>query len=420
MDIKEQWIAAVKAGDVDRVSQLLGDHPQLVETINDPVFPFESPAAFQCRENLPLLDLLLAHGADLNQKTGWWAGGFGILEGIEPAVAQPLIDRGARIDIWSAVGLDRVDEVIRLLNQNPDLITARGGDGKHPLHYARNVAMVDLLVDHGADVNARDIDHTSSAAQYLIHREPVVRRLLEKGAQADIFMAAALGDVKLAESVLANDPAAADSRLGCPPWTNQAGGDIYNWTLGHDMTPQDVARQRGHTDVLDYLLQACSPGRRLMDAIWNGDRQRVDEIIRTDPAVRGQLTDDDYQMLPRAAWWYRPEAVRIMLQLDFDPHIPGAHDSTPLDRAAFHGYADIVETLLDHDLQPPIDRQNEFGGTPLDTCLHGLREGWETGHPRDHARTIRLLIDAGAQADPKYDRTGIEAIDRELFRDPSL
>jgi hypothetical protein len=27
--------------------------------------------------NLPLLDLLLAHGADLNLKTAWWAGGFG-------------------------------------------------------------------------------------------------------------------------------------------------------------------------------------------------------------------------------------------------------------------------------------------------------------------------------------------------------
>ena len=86
----------------------------------------------------------------------------------------------------------------------------------------------------------------------------------------------------------------------------------------------------------------------------------------------------------------------MMLHLGFDPHQVGVHDSSPLDRAAFHGYADIIELLLRHDPEPPIHGKNEFGATPLVACLYGLNHGWKTGHPQDHVRTARLLIEAGS------------------------
>jgi len=51
-----------------------------------------------------------------------------------------------------------------------------------------------LLLDHGARINARDEDHTSTPAQWLIGEWPEVARfLLERGAKGDIFLAAALG-----------------------------------------------------------------------------------------------------------------------------------------------------------------------------------------------------------------------------------
>lgn len=129
----DQWKQAVMAGDVAAVSQLLENNVALRGRINEQIFPFDSSAVFQCRENLDLIDVLLLHGADLNLKTGWWAGGFGILEGVSPEVADPLIERGATVDIWSAVGLDRVDAVRDILNGSLALVTAPGGDGKHPL-----------------------------------------------------------------------------------------------------------------------------------------------------------------------------------------------------------------------------------------------------------------------------------------------
>jgi hypothetical protein len=57
--------AAVEAGDVEEVRQLLQSHPDLVSAINAPMFAFRSQAVHVARTNLELLDLLLAHGADL-------------------------------------------------------------------------------------------------------------------------------------------------------------------------------------------------------------------------------------------------------------------------------------------------------------------------------------------------------------------
>src|SRR5262249_53043541 len=53
--------AAVEAGDVDHVRQLLQSPPDLASRINEPMFGFKSPAVHLARANLELLDLLLAH-----------------------------------------------------------------------------------------------------------------------------------------------------------------------------------------------------------------------------------------------------------------------------------------------------------------------------------------------------------------------
>lgn len=406
----ELWKNAILEGDVDKVRSLMVDNPDLANRVNDQVFSFDRSAVFACRENLEMVDLLLKYGADLNQKTGWGAGGFGILEDVSADVAEPLIDRGAKVDIWAAVSLNRIAGTRQLLADDPRLILARGGDGKHPLHYARTVEMVDVLVNAGADVNARDVDHTSTPLQYLIENEPVVRRLLKHGADADVFAAAALGDLGLLTTRLGSNPDEANDRLGTGQWS----GSIYNWKLGHDLTPLDVARERGHADVLRKLLETCSVERQLTDALWNDERDRVDQLVNEHPALMADLSQDARELLASAVWWYRPPTVQKMLELGFDPHVTGAHESTPLDRAAFHGYADMVAMLLTHDPDPPLEARNEFGGTPVATCIYGFNHGWTTGHPQDHFETIRLLLDAGAPRPSKTGLTGDERINALL------
>ena len=55
-----------------------------------------------------------------------------------------------------------------MLAADPSLVHAPGGDGQRPLHFASTTAIIDLLLEHGADINARDVDHQSTAAQYRV------------------------------------------------------------------------------------------------------------------------------------------------------------------------------------------------------------------------------------------------------------
>ena len=105
----ELFVAAVKSGDIDGVRGLFAAHPDLIQRINEPLFDFKQTAVHAACGNLVLLDLLLAHGADLNVKSSWEQGGFGILENVTPEQAAPLIARGARIDVWAAANLGMVE-----------------------------------------------------------------------------------------------------------------------------------------------------------------------------------------------------------------------------------------------------------------------------------------------------------------------
>ena len=51
---------------------------------------------------------------------------------------------------------------------DPQLVHARGGDGQTPLHFASTVEIAEYLLDQGADIDARDVDHVSTPAQYMV------------------------------------------------------------------------------------------------------------------------------------------------------------------------------------------------------------------------------------------------------------
>src|SRR5215469_8886817 len=96
----DRFLAALQAGDVERVRALLEQHAEVRAAINEPIGWFNSRPVARATRNLPLLDLLLQYGADLNLKSTWWAGGFGLLEhGLTREEARPIIERGAVVDV---------------------------------------------------------------------------------------------------------------------------------------------------------------------------------------------------------------------------------------------------------------------------------------------------------------------------------
>jgi ankyrin repeat protein len=413
----ELFKAAVEAGDVDQVRQLLGSHSDLVAMINAPMFSFDSPAVHVARTNLELLDLLLANGADLNARTSWEKGGFGVLEQVNPDGAAPLIARGARIDVWAAANLGMIAELSALIAGDQSLVHAKGGDGKRPLHFARTIQIARFLLEHGAQIDALDDDHDSTPAQHLIGDRPEVAGfLVAQGARSDLLLAAALGDVALVRRHLDADPSAIAMRVD-QDWfpmidTAANGGHIYQWTLGFHVSAFDVARKRDHADVLDLLLKRAGPLDRLLDALWFGDETRADAVLEADPQLVARAPEKALRQVADAARNNNLPAVRAMLRREFPATALSQHGATPLHWAAFHGNAEMMEEVLRHN--PPIDAQDrQFHGTAMGWLIHGALNPWgfSTGH---HGKCAHLLLGAGAWVDEASLPTGHDAVDRVL------
>ena len=256
-----------------RVRELIERFPQLRTTLDAPL-PGESfgltalYAAVQ-RSDRETIDVLLEAGASISKRTEWWAGSFGVLDECDPSLVPFLTERGAVIDAHSAARLGMLPKLRELIAADPNAVHARGGDGQTPLHFASTVEVAEFLLAAGAEIDARDIDHESTPAQYMLRvnqkrhyphdRQSVARFLVSRGCHTDILMAAALGDLALVRRHLDADPASIRMSVSAewfPKKNPRAGGPIYIWTLGWGRTAHTVARDFGHEDVFQPPVEA--------------------------------------------------------------------------------------------------------------------------------------------------------------------
>src|SRR5262245_46557012 len=125
----DQFKQAVETRDASALAELFRHHPDLTARIDEPLFSFDSPAIVQAawHHDRPTVEVLLDHGANINAKTSWWAGGFTAI-GDDPEFAQFLISRGAVVDVHAAARLGRMDRLRELIAADPSVVHARGGD----------------------------------------------------------------------------------------------------------------------------------------------------------------------------------------------------------------------------------------------------------------------------------------------------
>src|SRR5580765_2760900 len=95
---------ALQDDDVASFRQLLERCPELKAGINEPISHFDSPLIIHVRSEA-MLDALLEAGADINARSKWWAGGFGLLDTASPELAAHAIARGAVVDAHAAARL---------------------------------------------------------------------------------------------------------------------------------------------------------------------------------------------------------------------------------------------------------------------------------------------------------------------------
>lgn len=399
----------------------MAEHPELQDSINDPLpnGSFGATPLLQAvsNRNRGMIEALLKAGADINARSHWWAGSFGVLDG-DHGLHDFLIHHGAFVDAHAAARLGNLDRLAELLAAEPGLVNARGGDGQTPLHFAKNVEVARFLLDHGADIDRRDIDHESTPAQWMLReRTDVARYLVERGARTDILMAAALGDLERVRKHLADDPASINTTVNetyFPKKDPRSGGPIYNWTLGGSKTAHMVARDFGHEDVFRFLMEQSPATLQLVVATAQGDEGIVKRLLASQPDLAKQLSPDDRRRIAIAAEANNTKAVRLMLEAGWPVDARGLSRGTPLHIAAWHGNAEMVRTLIKHRAALE-DTGDDHKMAPIGWALHGSTNSWhcKTG---DYAGTVTALLEAGAKAPRVADDMELSPAVREALQ----
>ncbi len=418
----ESLLKSIADDDVQGVERLLCDTGESKAAL----MLLDAGAGCHCLSRLQseeMVDVLLKHGLTTQRISDFLAPGFG-LDTITLTISQHLVRRGVTLTPHSAAGLGLLVELRRIVEGDSTLVHAQGGDGCRPLHFARTVDVARYLVENGAEINARDDDHDSTPAQWRIREAPAVTRfLISSGATPDIFMAAGLGDLTLTRKLVEENPACTTWRIGnnngpvpgigC----NRRGGSIYQWTLGFNQSPHEIARHRGHEEIFSFLIAHTPPRHQLLVACALADRSQAEMIASQNPGLVMNLDPEDRQLLAKFCWETNRniDAVRLMLDLGFPVDVPETnHGYLPLHNAAWCGDPALVSLLLARG--HPVDRrdpahQSTALGYALHSCLVAKR------HPEaNFPEVVRLLLEAGVPLDASQHLTGHPALDAVINR----
>jgi ankyrin repeat protein len=196
-------------------------------------------------------------------------------------VAAYLLAHGAKLNLWSAIALDREDDVRGFIARDPSLVRARMSRSelhRTPLHHAaakNRPRMVRLLLDLGADPNASDaVGMTALTAASQEHADPaIVTLLLATGAKLDFVSALYLERYELAEAMLRDDPSriGPDGRdtIALHLSVSRKNAAAVRWLIAHDV---DVNAKRNLWDCNHTALHmtaesgAVDMARLLLDA----------------------------------------------------------------------------------------------------------------------------------------------------------
>jgi ankyrin repeat protein len=394
----------VRAGDVEGTRRRLKCSPDLVKKINDPMFDFGGRPINQASSNPALVDVLLEFGADINLRSEWDKGPYSILDNCSEEAARHYLKRGAKLTAHAAARIGWIGELRAILDADPNVVHERGGDGQQPLHFAKTTAIADLLLDRGADIDARCIDHHSTPAQYaLADRPEICRHLLSRGATPDIFMPARLGDTQLADRLIDQDPSCLSARINSAGYAPVPPFNTYCWSLGWFLSPHEVALKFNQPALYELLWTRSPQKVKFMVACARGDTESAQQMLHERPDLPRQLSSHEQALLPYSMFHGQVDSVKRLLSLGFDPMATGVDGGTLLHVAAWHGNAEIVRLLLEkfRDRLDVNAVETTHHATPLGWTAHGSQNSFLRAGG-NYPAVARILVDAGA----KLNRSG--------------
>jgi cytohesin len=307
--------AAAASGDVRTLTSLLrrGVDPNARDGV-DRATPLHFAASYG---HFDVAERLLDAGADVNAAGDdhdatalGWATTF---RHYHEAVARLLLSRGARHTIFTAIAVDDAPWVRTAIAHDRSLLTRPMSRNEHhrlPLHLAvvkNRLTMVDLLIELGADVHARDTSGTTPLGYATAATDQqIVHALRAAGAELTLIAALRMRRFDLADELATSDP----SRLGADGSdvialhlsTFDRNIDAVRWLLARGVDP-NAKRELWACNLT--ALHVCAE-----HGIPTAARELLD--AGADPAIE----DDKYaaDVLSWAKFCRQPEIAALVME----------------------------------------------------------------------------------------------------------
>ena len=298
-----------------------------------------------------------------------------------PLAAQEVVMAARRGDVAA---------VRSLLEEDASLVRVTDDDQRTPLYFAAgggSTEVVELLLSHGADVDARDYgNRTPLHAAAMQNRQEVVRILVAAGADLEakndygrtplLLVARETGSTTMGALLL------------------ELGADV-NVRDRYGETPLDLAAWRGFQGLVDLFLDSGArfaasgnQGRALTTFAAEKGLDRLFRLLAdsgADFSVRGE---NGGSLLHTASQGGSVEVIGTLLELGLDIDEQDRYGRAPLHYAADRGRTQAVEQLIQHGAA--LDTRDLIGNTSLNVARASGRE-----------EAAGVLVAAGADTSPQ-------------------